>query len=292
MTEIEIAVIGGSGLYNVRGLQDVEEHRIQTPFGDPSDMITVGSLSGIKIAFLPRHGRGHMLSPSEVPYRANIYALKDLGVRYIIGVSACGSLREDFEPGHIVIPSQLVDFTKGKREGTFFGGGLVAHVAVEHPFSARLSQALYGAVRQTGVIVHNGGVFVTIEGPRFSTKGESNLFRQWGMSIVGMTTSPEAFLAAEAEIAYSVMAHVTDYDVWHETTASVTVEMVVKTLSANTRFAQEAIAKLVENYDEWAGNFPVHHNLADALSLVNNWGNIPDKLKTDLAPIIGKYIVD
>jgi 5'-methylthioadenosine phosphorylase len=207
-------------------------------------------------------------------------------------VSACGSLREDYEPGHIVIPNQLVDFTKGIRESTFFGGGLVAHVAVAKPFSPRFNQALYGAVRQTGAIVHNNGVSVTIEGPRFSTKGESNLFRQWGMSIVGMTTSPEAFLAAEAEIAYSVMAHVTDYDVWHETTASVTVEMIVKTLSANTQLAQEAIVKLLENYDEWADNFPEHHNLADALSLVNDWGKIPDNLKSDLAPIIGKYIVD
>ncbi|GMQ78444.1 MAG: S-methyl-5'-thioadenosine phosphorylase [Anaerolineae bacterium] len=292
MTEIEVAVVGGSGLYDVGGLEDVEEHRVKTPFGDPSDLITVGSLNGIKIAFLPRHGRGHTLSPSEVPYKANIYALKVLGVRYIIGVSACGSLREDYEPGHIVIPNQLVDFTKGKRESTFFGGGLVAHVAVAHPFSTRFNQALYGAVRQTGAVVHNGGVFVTIEGPRFSTRGEANLFRQWGMSIVGMTTSPEAFLAAEAEIAYSVMAHVTDYDVWHETTASVSVEMVVKTLSANTHLAQEAIVKLLENYDEWAGNFPEHHNLADALSLVNDWGEIPDNLKSDLAPIIGKYIID
>ena len=292
MTEIEVAAIGGSGLYDVGGLEDVEEHRIKTPFGDPSDTITVGKLNGIKIAFLPRHGREHTLSPSEVPYRANIYALKVLGARYIIGVSACGSLREDYEPGHIVIPNQLVDFTKGIRESTFFGGGLVAHVAVANPFSPRFDQALYRAVRQTGAIVHNGGASVTIEGPRFSTKGESNLFRQWGMSIVGMTTSPEAFLAAEAEIAYSVMAHVTDYDVWHDTTASVTVEMVVNTLSANARLAKEAIVKLVENYDDWDGNFPEHHNLADALSLVTDWGKIPNNLKSDLEPIIGKYIVD
>ena len=292
MTEIKIAVIGGSGLYNVDVLEDAEEHRIKTPFGDPSDTITVGILNGIKIAFLPRHGRGHTLSPSEVPYRANIYALKVLGARYIIGVSACGSLREDYEPGHIVIPNQLVDFTKGKRESTFFGGGLVAHVPVANPFSPRFDQALYGAVRETGAIVHNGGVAVTIEGPRFSTKGESNLFRQWGMSIVGMTTSPEAFLAAEAEIAYSVMAHVTDYDVWHDTSASVSVEMVVKSLSANTQLAQEAIVNLVESYDEWDGNFPEHNNLADALSLVSDWGKISDNLKSDLEPIIGKYIVD
>ena len=291
MTKVNIAVIGGSGLYEIDGLEDIEELQIDTPFGSPSDKIMTGSIKGIRVAFLPRHGKGHRLLPSEVPYRANIYALKVLGARYIIAVSACGSLREDYEPGHIVIPDQIVDFTKGKRENTFFGGGLVAHIAVANPLSPGLNQALASAVKQTGAIVHNGGATVTIEGPRFSTKGESNLFRQWGMSIVGMTTSPEAFLAAEAEIAYSVMAHVTDYDVWHDSKEPVTVEVVVKTLSANTQFAKEAIVTLVDNFKDWDDRFPEHDGMADALSLVGDWGTIPGGLISDLEPIIGKYLL-
>ena len=291
MIEVNIAIIGGSGLYEINGLEDIEEHKINTPYGDPSDKITTGKINGRTVAFLPRHGQGHTLLPSEVPYRANIYALKVLGTRFIIAVSACGSLREDYEPGHIVIPDQIVDFTKGKRENTYFGGGLVAHIAVANPLSPGLNQALTKAVKQTGAIVHSSGTIVTIEGPRFSTKGESNLFRQWGMSIVGMTTSPEAFLAAEAEIAYSVMAHVTDYDVWHDSEEAVTVEMVVKTLTENTQYAKEAVVNLVEEFAGWDGKFPEHDGLADALSLVGDWGDIPDGLKSDLAPIIGKYVL-
>lgn len=288
MSEIRLAVIGGSGLYDMEGLTDVEELEIETPFGRPSDAITVGTLHGRRVAFLPRHGRGHLLTPSEVPYRANIFALKSLGVQYIISVSACGSLREDYEPGHLVIPDQLVDFTKGVRERSFFGNGLVAHIGVAEPFSPELSVALAEAVRKAGATAHEGGAFITIEGPRFSTKGESNMFRRWGMSIIGMTTSPEAFLAAEAEIAYAVMAHVTDYDVWHETEEPVTVEMVIRILLQNTKLAQDGISYLVEHMAEWAGSYPVHHGLRDAL--ITDRSKIPAEVKEVLAPLVGKYL--
>lgn len=290
MSEIEMAVIGGSGLYQMDGLEDVEEISLTTPFGKPSDKILVGSIFETRLAFLPRHGRSHFLTPSEVPYAANIFALKQLGVRYVISVSACGSLREELEPGHIIVPDQLVDFTKGKRERTFFGRGLVAHIGVSSPFSPEFSEVLANAVRSENGIVHEGGSFITIEGPRFSTKGESNLFRQWGMSIVGMTTSPEAFLAAEAELAYACMAHVTDYDVWHDTEEPVTVEMVTRIMSANTELAQRVIKRLVSTRKDWARTFAAHNGLKGALALIGDWGQIDDDVKRDLMPIIGKYL--
>ncbi len=288
MSDIELAVIGGSGLYNMAGLTDVETISVETPFGKPSDDITLGQLHGRRIAFLPRHGRGHVLTPGEVPYKANIYALKTLGVRYIISVSACGSLREDFAPGDIVIPDQLFDFTKGMRDYSFFGRGLVAHLAAAHPFSIELNAALAKAVQAAGGKIHRGGTFITIEGPRFSTKGESEIYRQWGMSIIGMTTSPEAFLAAEAEIAYACMAHVTDYDCWHESEAPVTVEMVIRTLMANTTIAQAAISRLVEQYDQWAGDFDAHSGLKDAL--ITDKAHISPATLEELRPIVGKYL--
>lgn len=288
MAEIELAVIGGSGLYNMSGLTDVESIEIDTPFGKPSDVITVGMLHGRRVAFLPRHGRGHVLTPSELPYRANIYALKSLGVRYIISVSACGSLREDWAPGEIIVPDQLFDFTKGVRDGSFFGRGIVAHLAAARPFCPYLSAALADSVVAAGGRVHRGGALITIEGPRFSTRGESETFRQWGMSIIGMTTSPEAFLAAEAEIAYACMAHVTDYDCWHESEAPVTVEMVIRTLTANTVTAQAAISHLVESRDEWAGEFPAHSGLKDAL--ITDRRHIDAATLAQLRPIVGKYL--
>ncbi len=288
MSDIELAVIGGSGLYNMAELTEIEEVRLDTPFGAPSDAITVGTLHGRRVAFLPRHGRGHLLNPSEVPYCANIYALKSLGVRYIISVSACGSLRERYAPGHIVIPDQLVDFTKGVRQRSFFHDGLVAHVSVAHPFSPELSQALAAAVEAAGGTVHRGGTFITIEGPRFSTKGESELFRQWGMDIIGMTTSPEAFLAAEAEIAYACMAHITDYDVWHETEEPVTVEMVIRVLLGNTTVAQAAISHLVQQMDTWRGDYPVHSALQDAL--ITDRSRIPPTIQERLQLLTGKYL--
>ncbi len=290
MGDIEIAVIGGSGLYGMTGLEELEELKLTSPYGDPSDIITLGTLGETRVAFLPRHGRGHFLTPSEVPYRANIYVLKELGIRYIVSVSACGSLREDLAPGHIVIPDQLVDFTKGKREMTFFGNGLVAHVGVPAPFSPELSEALATAVNDAGGKVHRGASFITIEGPRFSTRGESHLYRQWGMDLVGMTTSPEAFLAAEAEIAYACMAHVTDYDVWHQTEDAVSVEMVIQILAKNLDIAQRAIGNLVRSKQNWEGDFAAHHAMEGALALISDWGKVPDDIREELAPLIGKYI--
>ncbi|HRN67949.1 MAG TPA: S-methyl-5'-thioadenosine phosphorylase [Promineifilum sp.] len=288
MSEVELAVIGGSGLYNMPGLSQVEMVEVDTPFGKPSDAITVGTLHGRRVAFLPRHGRGHVLTPSEVPYRANIYALKTLGAKYVISVSACGSLREDFAPGDIVIPDQLFDFTKGMRDYSFFGEGVVAHLAAANPFSVELNDALTNAVEIAGGKIHRGGRFITIEGPRFSTRGESEVYRQWGMSIIGMTTSPEAFLAAEAEMAYACMAHVTDYDCWHESEEHVTVEMVIRTLKANTATAQAAISQLVMDFDKWAGNFAAHDTLKDAL--ITDRAHLSTSTVETLRPIIGKYV--
>lgn len=264
MAQVEVAVIGGSGLYGMSALTDVEEMTIETPFGPPSDAIIVGTLHGRRVAFLPRHGRGHVHTPTTIPYHANIYALKTLGVRYVIAVSACGSLRERFEPGHVVIPDQLFDFTR-LRSSSFFGADLVAHVSAGDPFSAEFSTILHDAVAHVGGTVHKGATFITIEGPRFSTRGESHTFRRWGMDIIGMTTSPEAYLALEAEMAYACMAHITDYDVWHETEDDVTVEMVVRTLLKNTALAQAAIAQIVQTMDSWAGEFAAHTALKDAI---------------------------
>lgn len=241
---LKLAIIGGSGLYNMPGLQNAEELRVTTPFGEPSAPIVTGSLEGEKVAFLARHGIGHFISPSEVNYRANIYALKSLGAERIVSISACGSLREDFAPGDIVIPDQLFDFTRGRKR-TFFEGGLVAHISAADPFCADLSRYLYQAAKQTGVTVHQGGASITIEGPRFSTRVESHTFRAWGMSVIGMTTSPEAFLAREAEMCYAVMAHVTDYDCWHVSEQPVTVEMVIEILNRNTEIAQQAVKNLI-----------------------------------------------
>ncbi len=242
---VRIGVIGGSGLYNMPQLENVETRTVETPFGAPSDDLVIGTLSGERVAFLPRHGRGHIYLPDEVPYRANIYAMKQIGVKYLIAVSACGSLREDYAPGHIVVPDQLYDNTKG-RVSSFFGEGLAVHVGVADPFCVELSEVIRDSVRDVGATVHDHGAFITIEGPRFSTRAESNVFRSWGMSIIGMTTSPEAFLAREAEMCYAVMAHVTDYDVWHETEEAVTVDQVVRTLTSNLEIAQRGIQRVVE----------------------------------------------
>lgn len=287
MVDVELGIIGGSGLYEMEGLHDVESRSMDTPFGKPSDDIVVGTLHGRRIAFLPRHGRGHKLSPTEVPYRANIFALKMLGARYVVSVSACGSLREDYEPGHIVVPDQLFDFTHD-RQRSFFGGGLVAHVSVADPFSPELSAALVGAVGQAGGTVHENGTFITIEGPRFSSKGESNTYRQWGMSIIGMTTSPEAYLAAEAEMAYAVMAHVTDYDVWHESEQPVTVEMVMRTLQNNTELAKKAIGILVQTMDSWEGEYPVHSALRHAV--ITDSDHITPEIRERFNLLVGKYL--
>ncbi|MFQ5407557.1 MAG: S-methyl-5'-thioadenosine phosphorylase [Anaerolineales bacterium] len=286
---ISLAIIGGSGLYDMDGLTEVARHAATTPFGDPSDAIVTGVLAGQRVAFLARHGRGHRISPSEINYRANIYALKQLGVTRIISVSACGSLREDYKPGDIVIPDQLFDFTRG-RERTFFSGGLVAHVGVADPFCAHLSGVLHAAVQNTGATVHVGGGFITIEGPRFSTRAESRIFRQWGLSLIGMTTSPEAYLAREAEICYAVMAHVTDYDVWHETEAPVTVEMVVETIMRNTRIAQQSLTNLAAALPADTPRDDCHCGDALADALITQPDRIPPDTRARLGALIDKYL--
>lgn len=282
---ISIGIIGGSGLYKMKELQDKEERHVSTPFGEPSGALITGTIAGKRVAFLPRHGVGHIKNPSEVNYRANIYALKSVGVRFIIGVSACGSLREDYAPGDIVIPDQLIDFTKGKRAMSFFEKGIVVHIGTAEPFCPELSKLLYKAASFGEKQVHNGGNFITIEGPRFSTKGESKLFRQWGMDIIGMTTSPEAYLAGEAEISYAVMAHVTDYDVWHE--EPVSTEMVIKTFAENIEYAHTSLVKAVELIDQKA-DYPSHHALAGAVLTAPE--ALDPEAKERLGLLIGNYL--
>lgn len=290
MEYVRYAVIGGSGLYNMPELTDMTELNIDTPFGKTSDAITVGTVHGVRVAFLPRHGRGHVLTPSEVPYRANIYALKTLGVSHIVAVSACGSLREEYAPGHVVVPDQLFDNTKSERGRSFFGGGLVVHVGVADPFCPDLSRIVARASREAGGIVHEGGTFITIEGPRFSTRGESRVWQQLGFSIIGMTTSPEAGLAREAEIHYAVMAHVTDYDVWHHSEEAVTAEMVFKQFRSNITLAQRAIVRVVEMLNT-LDTTPQTCECDEALryAIATSRERITDETIKRLHPILGKY---
>jgi 5'-methylthioadenosine phosphorylase len=288
MTEtVQIGVIGGSGLYQIPEITDKRIVEIDTPFGKPSSSVVIGTLRGKRVAFLARHGKGHVYTPTTVPYRANIFSLKLLGVKSIISVSACGSLREDYAPGHIVIPDQLFDNTKSERGGrSFFTSGMVAHVGVADPFCPKLRDLLSSAVVTAGGIVHESGTFVTIEGPRFSTRGESQIFRQLGCSIIGMTTSPEAYLAREAEIAYATMAHVTDYDVWHVSEEPVTVDMVIQTLTRNIEIVQRAIAIAVDNLNVNVG-CACHDALGTAFITAPDeiWPDEMEKLK----PIVGRY---
>ena len=284
-----LAVIGGSGLYEMAGLEDPRSFDVDTPFGKPSAPVVVGVLEGKPVAFLARHGIGHHISPTEVNYRANIYALKSLGVERVVSISACGSLREDYAPGNIVIPDQVFDFTRGARERSFFKEGVVAHIGAADPFCPDLSEQLFQAVKQVGVVAHRGGTFITIEGPRFSTKAESHLFRAWGMSLIGMTTSPEVFLAREAELCYAVMAHVTDYDVWHVSEEQVSVELVVRTLLQNTAAAQEAVKQLVRTLTP-ERNCDCGHALAS--TIITRRDMIPPETREKLSLLIGKYLQD
>jgi 5'-methylthioadenosine phosphorylase len=287
MTEqVTLAIIGGSGLYAMPGLKQTREYNINTPFGKTSAPIVVGTLEGIRVAFLARHGIGHHITPSEVPYRANIYALKSLRVQRIVSISACGSLKEELAPGHIVIPDQIYDNTHG-RARSFFGDGLVAHISVADPFCADTSNQLESAVRAAGGVLHRGGTFITIEGPRFSTKAESTTYRSWNMSIIGMTASPEAFLAREAEICYATMAHVTDYDVWHMSAAPVTVEMVIQTLNKNTALAQEAVRLLAKNLVA-ERKCDCKHALSTAL--ITHKDAIPPATLQKLDLLVNKYL--
>lgn len=250
MEAIKIAVIGGSGLYNMPAISAVETLELNTPFGKPSGPIRIGSLSGKRVAFVPRHGEGHVLSPSTLPYRANIYALKTLGVRFIIAVNAVGSLREDYAPGHIITPDQIIDYTIHTRARSFFEDGLVAHVSVADPFSDYLRDIIGDAVESVGGAVHRRGTFLVEDGPRFATRAESHLFRAWGCDLIGMTTAPEAFLAREAEIDFASLAHVTDYDSWRSEEEAVTSDMVIETLSKNIQTVQAALAEAIAEIDE------------------------------------------
>jgi 5'-methylthioadenosine phosphorylase len=288
MTEhIRIGVIGGSGVYDLPGLTDIEEIRLDTPFGAPSDAYIVGTVAGQRVAFLARHGRGHVINPTHLNSRANIWGFKKLGVEYLISMNACGSLQEQYEPGHIVIPDQLFDRTRLRRLTFFDEPGLVVHPSVAEPLCPYLSDILYRAVQATGKTVHKGGDFVIIEGPRFSTKAESRVFRQLGFAIIGMTAIPEAFLAREAEMSYAIIAHVTDYDVWHETEEPVTVEMVVRTLLENAAAAQQATLNAIAMLQD-APPSPFANALQDAI--ITNRAMIPPELKEKYALLIGKYL--
>lgn len=286
MPEAKIGVMGGSGLYQIEGMTNIETVKPMTPFGEPSDSIIIGELEGKSIAFLPRHGVGHRLSPTEVPSRANIYALKSLGVEWIISVSAVGSLKEDVHPLDIVIPDQLIDRTKS-RVSTFFGGGLVAHVPFADPFCPILSDILYQAALDVGARAHKGGTCIVMEGPLFSTKAESNLYRSWGASIIGMTALPEAKLAREAEICYATVACITDYDTWHETEDSVTIDMALQNLARNVDTAKRII-------DMAATRIPRRRECICATALENAIITAPDlipqQMKRELSLLIGKYI--
>jgi 5'-methylthioadenosine phosphorylase len=282
-----LAIIGGSGMYNMPDLQDIQEHDPQTPFGKPSAPILVGTLEGMRVAFLARHGIGHTILPSEVNSRANIYALKQLGVERIVSISACGSLRQDYAPGNIVIPDQVFDLTRD-RQRTFFGDGLVAHISVADPICLDLAQTVRTATQATGVKTHWGGVFLTVEGPRFSTKAESNIFRSWGISIIGMTAAPEIFLAREAEICYAIMAHVTDYDVWHVSEKPVTLAMVIEILNKNTQAAQQAVQNLVHQLKTTRA-CECEHALQNAI--ITRAENVPAGTRQKLGLLVDKYLV-
>ena len=287
MSQATIGVIGGSGLYAMPGLEQIEEVRLETRYGPPSEPYVLGTLAGRRVAFLPRHGRGHRLNPSEVPSRANIHGFKQLGVRYLISVSAVGSLREDYAPGHVVLPDQIFDRTKGVRPATFFEGGCVAHVGFDKPFCPVLSERLYEGAKRAAAQIHLGGTLVVMEGPQFSTKAESEENRRRGHALVGMTALPEAKLAREAEIAYACLAMVTDYDVWHPDHDAVTVETVVAVLMANVALSQRIISESVPLISDDLAS-PAHHALQGAI--MTNPQMISAEAKERLQLIAGRYL--
>jgi 5'-methylthioadenosine phosphorylase len=284
--QARIGVIGGTGLYDIEGLKDIKEVRPDTPFGKPSDAIIVGKLGGVGIAFLPRHGRGHTISPTNVPYRANIYALKSLGVEFIISSNSCGSFKESLKPGHLLVPDQIIDRTRD-RVSTFFDEGIVAHIQFADPFCPVLSRIVYESAKEAGAVVHRGGTFIAMEGPAFSTRAESRLYRAWGADVVGMTVLPEAKLAREAEICYASIACITDFDSWHETNEAVSVEAILTTMRNNIDFAKKTIGLA-------AGRVPGKRDCACATAqgpaLVTdlNLATAAQKQKLDL--LIRKYI--
>jgi 5'-methylthioadenosine phosphorylase len=284
--QARIGVIGGTGLYNIEGITDVKEVYPNTPFGKPSDAIMMGKLGGVGIAFLPRHGKGHRISPTEVPSRANIYALKSLGVEFIISSNSCGSFKEELKPGHLLIPDQIIDRTRG-RISTFFSGGIVAHIAFADPFCPVLSDIVYQAAKESEATVHRGGTFIAMEGPAFSTRAEARLYKAWGADVLGMTVLPEAKLAREAEICYASIACITDYDSWRESSEAVSVATILATMRNNIDFAKKTI-KLA------AGRMPEKRTCgcANALAgaIVTDALAIPAEQKKNLDLLIGKYI--
>jgi 5'-methylthioadenosine phosphorylase len=286
MTRTPIGVIGGSGLYAVKELQPIEEVSITTPFGDPSDAVLIGRWHDATVAFLPRHGRGHHIMPSHINARANIFAMKMLGVEWLISVSAVGSMRQDIAPGEVVIPDQFFDRTVA-RPSTFFQDGIVAHISFAEPVCAELSGILHDAAVRAGARAHCGGTYLCIEGPQFSTKAESRIYRQWGVDVIGMTNIPEAKLAREAEMSYATLAFVTDYDCWHETEAAVSVATIVHILQQNALMAQRIIGEALPYIPVEHGS-PYRHALRGAI--ITSPAMIPPHIKQRLAPLIGKYI--
>jgi 5'-methylthioadenosine phosphorylase len=286
MPERTLGVIGGSGLYELPGLEAVERVRVTTPFGDPSDELVVGRLGGTRLAFLPRHGRGHRLLPTELNFRANIFAMKTLGVEWIVAVSAVGSLREEIAPGHVVVPDQFIDRTR-QRASTFFGRGLVAHVAFADPVCPVLSRAVAGAARAERATVHEGGVYVCMEGPQFSTRAESHLYRSWGAHVIGMTNLQEAKLAREAEICLATLALATDYDCWNTAHGDVVIEDILRVLAANVDLARRTVARVAGALPERTG-CPCPTALANAI--ITERSAIPPEVRRDLAPIAGRYL--
>lgn len=287
MTNIDIGIIGGSGLYRMDGLEIVEERLLDTPFGDPSDSYVIGQIDGVRVAFLSRHGRGHRKLPSELNFRANIYGFKLLGVHTILSASAVGSMKETYRPTDIVFPYQFIDRTR-HRADTFFGDGIVAHVAFADPICTAVADAMADAGRKAGAQVHAGGTYVCIEGPQFSTRAESNLYRSWGVDVIGMTNLQEAKLAREAEICYATMALVTDYDCWHESAEDVSVEAILGYLRANAAMAQRILRASIARVATRERDCACRNALQFAI--ITDQAAIPAKVKADLAPIIGKYV--
>ena len=286
MPQAKIGVIGGTGLYDIEGLEDIEEVNIKTPFGPPSDTITIGKLGGVGIAFLPRHGRGHRISPTELPARANIYALKWLGVEHVVAISSAGSFKPEIKPGDLVIPGQLIDRTRS-RVNTFFGEGIVAHIPFAEPFCPVLSQILYEAAKEAGATVHPKGTFVVMEGPAFSTRAESRLYRSWGADLIGMTALPEAKLAREAEICYAIIGCATDYDSWMERSEPVTIDVILNVQRQNIATAKKIIKLAVSRIPE---KRTCECATALKTAIVTDPKLIPAKQKKKLNLLIGKYL--
>lgn len=281
-----VGIIGGSGLYEIEGLSDIQSVSVDTPWGSPSDDLITGTLGDVKMVFLPRHAKGHVLIPSEINYRANIFAMKKLGVEWIIAVSAVGSMKEEIAPGHVVVPSQYFDHTKG-RKSTFFGDGIAAHVSIADPVCPVLSKVLAQAARDAGAVVHEGGTYICMEGPQFSTRAESNIYRSWGVDVIGMTNMPEAKLAREAEICYASLALSTDYDCWHEGHDDVTVDDLIETLTQNVALSRAVIEKAAPEINasrECICSNALHN------AIITSSGSITPDVKERLGILIERYI--